>query len=170
MDHYQVEYTKYELAKLSFLECLDYLNLYEKGVEFFSEEPLAFERSISKAFVITYARPFTKNNAVGGHGVGSISTRWVTGLPDNQRALHHELVNEGRNSLVAHLDIEKLQPMIFLKPGNLNDHIINWCICPINQNSIYDLRALVTAAQEFCYQQQQRIRPNISDSIISYRS
>lgn len=71
MDHYQVEYTKYELAKLSFLECLDYLNLYEKGVEFFSEEPLAFQRSISKAFVITYARPFTKNNAVGGYGVGS---------------------------------------------------------------------------------------------------
>jgi len=169
LDHYQVEYTKYELAKLSFLECLDYLNLYEKGVEFFSEEPLAFERSISKAFVITYARPFTKNNAVGGHGVGSISTRWVTRLPDKQRALHHELVNEGRNSLIAHLDIEKLQPMIFLKPGNLNDHIINWWICPINQNSIYDLRALVTAAQEFCYQQQQRIRPNISDSIISYR-
>ena len=169
MDHYQVEYTKYELAKLSFLDCLDYLKLYEKGVDFFTEEPLAFERAMSKAFVITYARPFTNNNSVGGLGVGSISTRWVRTLPSAQRELHEELVSDGRNSLVAHLDIEKLQPMIFLKPGNLNDHIMNWCLYSINSNSIYDLRALATAAHEFCYEQQKKIRPNISESIISYR-
>lgn len=164
-----MEYTKYELAKLSFLDCLDYLNLYEKGVGFFTEEPLAFERAMSKAFVITYARPFTNNNSVGGLGVGSISTRWVKGLPSRQRELHQEWVSDGRNSLVAHLDIEKLKPMIFLKPGDLNDHIINWCLCPVNSNSIADLRTLVTAANEFCYEQQKKIRPNISDSIISYR-
>jgi hypothetical protein len=169
LDHYQVEYTKYELAKLSFLDCLDYLKLYEKGVDFFTEEPLAFELAMSKAFVITYARPFTNNNSVGGFGVGSISTRWVKTLPAAHRELHEELVRDGRNSLVAHLDIEKLQPMIFLKPGNHNDHIMNWCLYSINSNSIGDLRALATAAHEFCYEQQEKIRPKISDPIISHR-
>ncbi|MDL0430214.1 hypothetical protein QPM17_03705 [Marinobacter sp. TBZ242] len=169
MDYYQVEYTKYELAKLSFLECLDYLRLYEKGVDFFADSPLAFERALSKAFTITYARPFTHNDPVGGMGVGSISTGWIKKLPSKQRELHEELVGDGRNAMVAHLDIGKLLPLIFVKPGNRNDHIIDWRICSLNENSIDDLRALATAAHKYCFEHQGKIEPKIKDSIISYR-
>jgi hypothetical protein len=161
MNQIEVEFVKYEFAKLSFMECAEYLDLYEKGLPLFTNKPFAFKRAISKSFVITYARPFTNNNSVDGKGVGTISTKWVKTLPGAQRKLHELLIGEGRNSLVAHIDISKLKPNVWVKEGAHNDYVFDWVLPMISENNLADLRELVSTAYKFCHEHQQKIKTKL---------
>ncbi len=160
MDHFEIEFVKYELAKLSFQECLEYLNLYEIGIQFFKDKKFTFERAISKSFVITYARPFTDNKAVDSKGVGSISTKWLKELPEEIRKTHNNLVGKGRNSLVAHIDINALKPNVWIKEQH-NDYVFDWCIPMINYNTSGNLRELVRRAYSFSVEHQEKIKPKL---------
>lgn len=156
------EFVKYEFAKLSFQECNEYLDLYEKGLKLFPDTHYIFERSVSKSFVITYARPFTHNKPAGGSGGGSISTKWVRTLPAAQRELHEFIIGDGRNSLLAHIDVEKLKPNVWVKNGPHNACVFDWILLMISEDNLTDLRELVSAAYKFCQEHQQKIKPKLS--------
>jgi hypothetical protein len=167
MDRLEVQFLKLEFAKLSFQECSEYLDLYESCVSLLSEnDSFVFERAISKCFIITYARPFTKNNPVNGHGVGKFSQKWTKTLQHNQVKLHNNLVGDGRNALVAHIDIDKLKPNLWIKPGEHNDYVIDWPILMINKNNIPDLRKLLSVARSSCLEQQELLKEKLGNKHI----
>ncbi|MGJ7459713.1 hypothetical protein ACR80S_01130 [Halomonas sp. MA07-2] len=153
----EIEYAKYELAKLSFQECLEYLDLLERGRNAPEVSGFAFERALSKSFAITYARSFTNNK----HGVGRISGRWLRNLGGEHRELHDTLVGDGRNALVAHIDLEKLKPNIFINASGVNNYVFDWHVVMINENNIDKLRELVKCAHQYCIDHQKGIRTRI---------
>ncbi len=168
-NHIEAEFTKYEFAKLSFQECLEYLDLYEKYIRTFYNDEWVFTRSLSKSYVITYSRPFTSNNPVRGFGGGSIATKWLTKLSKELQDLHHFIVDRGRNSLVAHVDISELMPNIFIKE-NHNDYVFDWPIpmLEIEKNKLF--KELATRAYEYCVEHQEKIKPKLeTDHIIPVR-
>ena len=150
----EIEYAKYELAKLSFQECLEYLDLLERGRNVPQVSGFAFERALSKSFTITYARCFTDNK----HGVGRISGRWLRNLSQEHKQLHDTLIGDGRNALVAHIDLKKLNPNIFINASGVNDYVFDWHIVMINDNNVDKLRELVKYARQYCTDHQKGIR------------
>jgi hypothetical protein len=153
----EIEFAKYELAKLSFHECIEYLDLLERGGDSPQVSGFAFERALSKSFTITYARCFTDNK----HGVGRISDRWLKNLSGEHRKLHDTLIGDGRNALVAHIDLKKLNPNIFINASGVNNYVFDWHIVMINENNADRLRELVECAHRYCGDHQKGIRSRI---------
>lgn len=164
-NHIEAEFTKYEFAKISFQECLEYLNLYEKYIKTFRNDGWAFTRSLSKSFVITYSRPFTSNNPVNGFGGGSIATRWLAKLSQEHQDLHHYIVGKGRNALVAHVDIAELMPNIFIKE-NHNDYVFDWPIPMLGDKRDELLRELANSGYKYCVEHQNKLKPKLETNHI----
>ena len=159
-NHLEVEYTKYEFAKLSFEECIEYLDLYEKHIMKFSNDESIFTRALTKSFIITYSRSFTANNPAYGYGGGSIKTGWLKKLSIELQDLHQFIVGRGRNSLLAHIDIEELNPNIFLKE-NQKGYVFDWPIPMFDAERNHLFRELANQAKDYCIEHQNKIKPKL---------
>ncbi len=161
-NRYDIEFAKYELAKYSFIECLNFMRLYEQLNEL-AESKLSFGTMISTAFVVTYARPFSSSNKeYHGLKMGAISKKWLKPLSAKQKEAHEYLVGTGRNALAAHIDLGKLMPNIFVKDGLSNDYMFDIHLPVINSNTLELYEELVTAVFSFCQDHQQSLKPYLS--------
>jgi hypothetical protein len=161
-NRYDIEYAKYEFAKYSFIECQNFLNLYEQLNEL-TESKLSFGTMVSTALVVTYARPFSgSNKEYHGFKMGAISEKWLKKLSDKHRETHAYLVGTGRNALAAHIDLGKLMPNIFVKDGGNNDFVFDMHLPMINENTVNLYSELVVAALNYCREHQQSIRAHLS--------
>lgn len=161
-NRYDIEFAKHELAKYSFMECLNFLKLYEQLNEL-AESKLSFDTMVSTAFVITYARPFSNSNKeYHGFKMGAISNKWLKPLSEKHKKTHEYLVGTGRNSLAAHIDLGELMPNIFVKDGLSNDHVFDMHLPVINNNTLGLYKKLVTSAFSFCQEHQQSLKPHLS--------
>lgn len=161
-NRYDIEFAKYEFAKYSFIECQNFLNLYEQLNELAESKP-SFGTMVSTAFVVTYARAFSgSNKEYHGFKMGAISEKWLKKLSDKHRETHDYLVGTGRNALAAHIDLGKLMPNIFVKDGDNNDFVFDMHLPMINENTINLYSELVVAALSYCREHQQGLRAHLS--------
>lgn len=164
----ETEYAKYELAKLSFQECLGFIDLYSRFKDTFVDQDFwTFTIAIYRSVVVTYAKPFTDNNSVNGFGVGTISTKWLSRLEDQERRHHEFLVGEARNIFLAHVDLEKLTPNIWVKDGEHNDLVFDYPFPVFSAEHAPSYIKLIRTAYEYCGEHQKRIKPRLTtDHII----
>lgn len=160
-----IEFTKYELAKYSFQECLNFLDLYRQ-LHNYVQFNRSFGVMVSTAFTVTYARPFSgSNKEYHGMKMGSISTRWLKDLSQSHKKKHEYLVGMGRNALAAHIDLGKLMPNVFVKEGLNNDFAFDFPLPPINENTISEYTELTQAALKFCQTyQEEELKPKLSSN------
>ncbi|MCJ7602330.1 MAG: ribonuclease H-like domain-containing protein [Desulfobulbaceae bacterium] len=84
-NRFDIEFVKYEFAKYSFRECLNFLDLHRQ-LHTYVQDNLSFGTMVSTAFVVTYARPFSKSNReYHGMSMGAISTKWLKELSQSQK-------------------------------------------------------------------------------------
>jgi len=120
---------------------------------------------LSTAFVVTYARSFSKSNReYHGMSMGSISTKWLKKLSKKHKKTHDYLVGTGRNALAAHIDLGKLMPNIFVKDGPHNDYIFDLQLPIINSNTLREYTELTKAALQFCQEHQGDLKPRLSSN------
>lgn len=164
----EAQYTLYELAKISFKECLDFIDLYARFKDTFAEQDLrTFARAISKSVVITYAKPFTNNDSVNGFGVGHITDKFYTSLSEQDKKLHDFLVKDARGTFVAHMDLGKLMPNIWIKEGGQNDIAFTDNIPIFSTEQAPDYIKLFQTAHDYCVSHQCKIKPLLkTDHII----
>jgi len=163
-NRFDIEFVKYEFAKYSFKECLNFLYLY-KELNNHVNDNLSFGNMVSTAFVISYARPFSKSNReYHGMRMGSISTKWLKQLRKGLSEKHEYLVGTGRNSLAAHIDLGKLMPNVFVKDGPYNDYVFDLHIPSINEKSFIEYAELTNAALDFCKLHQKILKSHISSN------
>ena len=161
-NRYDIEFVKYEFAKYSFMECSNFLDLYEKMCEL-SPSKLSFGTMVATAFVVTYARPFSgSNKEYHGFKMGGISDKWLNDLSDDHKKSHEYLLGTGRNALAAHIDLGKLMPNVFVKDGPHNDYVFDRQLPVINANTLEHYKELVGAAFIFCQKHQDILKPNLS--------
>lgn len=163
-NRYDIEFVKYEFAKYSFRECLNFLYLH-KNLHAYVQNNLSFGNMVSTAFVVTYARPFSKSNKeYHGMSMGTISIKWLNTLSQSLKKKHDYLVGTGRNALAAHIDLGKLMPNVFVKDGPHNDYIFDLHLPTINDNSLSEYEELTKAALQFCQVRQDDLKPNLSSN------
>lgn len=163
-NRYDIEFKKYEFAKYSFQECLNFLELYRQ-LHNYVQSNLSFETMVSTAFVVTYARPFSKSNReYHGMKMGCISTKWLKELSESHKKKHEYLVGTGRNALAAHIDLGKLMPNVFVKDGPNNDYVFDLQLPTINDNTLSEYAELTKAALKFCQSHQDGLKPHLSSS------
>ena len=163
-NRFDIEFVKYEFAKYSFQECLNFLDLY-RMLHTYLQGNLSFGIMVSTAFVVTYARPFSKSNReYHGMSMGSISTKWLKKLSQRHKKKHDYLVGTGRNALAAHIDLGKLMPNVFIKDGQHNDYVFNLQLPTIDYNTLSDYIELTKAALQFCQEHQEGLKPHLSSN------
>ena len=162
----EIEFLKYYFASASFLECLEYMDTYEHGLDVLDKNINSFKHAMEKSIVITYARPFTNNRSVQGRNIGKISDRWINELPKEQRDIHREFVNHGRNSLVAHIDFSIIKPFLSFKDGQLYACVHDYTVPSINKKYNNDFRVLLQEAQKFCSKKMDDIIPHLPEDRI----
>lgn len=161
-NRYDIEFAKYEIAKYSFTECMNFLRLYEQLNEL-AESKLSFGTMVSTAFVVTYARPFSSSNKeYHGFKMGAISTKWLKSLSNKHKETHEYLVGTGRNALAAHIDLGELMPNIFVKDGFTNNFVFDMHLPAINSNTLELYKELVTTAFKYCQDHQQSLKQYLS--------
>ena len=163
-NRFDIEFVKYEFAKYSFRECLNFLYLHRQ-LHTYVQGNLSFGTMVSTAFVVTYARPFTKSNRkYHGMRMGAISTKWLKKLSQSQKKKHDYLFGTGRNALAAHIDLGKLMPNVFVKDGPHNDYVFDLQLPTINDNSLSEYTELTKAALQFCQEHQDGLKPHLSNN------
>jgi hypothetical protein len=163
-NRFDIEFVKYEFAKYSFRECLNFLDLH-KELHTYVQDNLSFGNMVSTAFVVTYARPFSKSNKeYHGMSMGAISTKWLKKLSQSLTEKHNYLVGTGRNALAAHIDLGKLMPNVFVKDGPHNDYVFDLHLPIINDNSLCEYEELTKAALQFCQVKQDGLKPHLSSN------
>jgi len=163
-NRFDIEFVKYEFAKYSFRECLNFLDLHRQ-LNTYVHGNLSFEIMVSTAFVVTYARPFSKSNReYHGMSMGSISKRWLRKLSQRHKKTHDYLVKTGRNALAAHIDLGKLMPNVFVKDGPHNDYVFDLQLPTINDNTLKVYTELIQAALKFCQEHQDSLKPYLSSN------
>lgn len=163
-NRFDIEFKKYEFAKYSFRECLNFMDLYSQ-LHTHVQSHLSFDTMVSTAFVVTYARPFSHSNKeYHGMSMGSISTKWLRGLSQSHMEKHEYLVGTGRNALAAHIDLGKLMPNVFVKDGPHNDHVFDLQLPPINNNTIGEYTELIEAGLLYCQEHQNKLKSRLSSN------
>ena len=163
-NRFDIEFVKYEFAKYSFRECLNFLDLHRQ-LHTYVQGNLSFGTMVSTAFVVTYARPFSKSNReYHGMRMGAISTKWLKKLSQSQKKKHDYLLGTGRNALAAHIDLGKLMPNVFVKDGPHNDYVFDLQLPTINDNSLSEYTELTKAALQFCQEHQDGLKPHLSSN------
>ncbi len=114
--HYHSEYAKLIFAEKAISECSEYLQLFKDGYKANNRKRTIFERATSKAFIITYAKPFLASNkgTKEGYGSGSISTKWLSSCEAEIKTTHHQIVKLSRHLWVAHTNLALAEPEIKL--------------------------------------------------------
>ncbi len=161
---YHSEYTKLIFAQSSMYECSEYLQLYKSGYQGNSQTTRAFQRAISKAFVITYAKPFLKSNkgTKENFGGGSIQSKWVNCDLEIKKT-HEQIVKHSRNLWVAHTDLSSLEPEIKLS-GSMKTIVTTSQEYYLDEFGFSNLHKLLTLCENSIAENMKKLRKHILSS------